>query len=474
MFEERESVFDSKNTLDLVLKYESFLRESKSFYFDVEQFEDIIDYYFEKEDYESAENAIQTALIQHPTAVSIQLMQSEYWIDSQKITQALDLLSNIESFEPNNCEVFLLRGVAYLGLQNRPKALACFNQAIEYCFEDVHEIYYYTGYYLMIHKHFEHAIKYLTEALHIEPSFYSPYLELGYCYDSLNQLNKSIDCYLQYTNNEPFNADAWVNLGLVYGKMEKYDEAIDAFDFALAINPQIEGAIFNKANALAHSGAYEKALPLFEDLLLSDNQNAELYCSIGECYEKLFQPEKANQNFHLSIQLNPNLPEAWLGLGINTSILGNNEESIKYLTQALLIENSNPDVWFTLGKIYMKQGNTAAAADCFAKVTILDPLDFESWMLLSEISFLNNDIEQAIENLKIALSSNSNISILNFRMAAFYMCKGNKNKCLAYFENGLKIDFFTYCEFLKFYPLGLQIDEIAQLIKQYKNSAHQI
>ena len=54
----------------------------------------------------------------------------------------------------------------------------------------------------------------------------------------LKILTTALIYYLKYLEEEPFSDSAWYNLGIIYNKLEMYEKAMEAYDYALAINSQ--------------------------------------------------------------------------------------------------------------------------------------------------------------------------------------------------------------------------------------------
>ena len=78
----------NKNILDAVIKFESIIRTNESFFFDVDDFEDIILYYFNDANYSLAEKALFYALKLYPNNININILNSELLIINNQILKA--------------------------------------------------------------------------------------------------------------------------------------------------------------------------------------------------------------------------------------------------------------------------------------------------------------------------------------------------------------------------------------------------
>ena len=79
----------------------------------------------------------------------------------------------------------------------------------------------------------------------------------------------------KWTKSEPKNADAWYKLGIAYGILERYNDAIEAYRQALRINPKDADAWNNLAISYALSGNRTAALDAVRELRRLDPESAD-------------------------------------------------------------------------------------------------------------------------------------------------------------------------------------------------------
>ena len=76
--------------------------------------------------------------------------------------------------------------------------------------------------------------------------------------------------------------------------------------------------------------------------------NADTYCAIGECYEKLEQMQEARAYYKKAVKLDGELGDAWFGIGVTLDFEDRYFESLYYYKKALAIDDQNPDYWFAI------------------------------------------------------------------------------------------------------------------------------
>ena len=71
----------SHDVNDLVGKFDEMIRQDKMYFFDVEEFEEIIDFYLDQNITKKARKAIDYAMRQHPSSTVFMLRKAQYYAD---------------------------------------------------------------------------------------------------------------------------------------------------------------------------------------------------------------------------------------------------------------------------------------------------------------------------------------------------------------------------------------------------------
>jgi tetratricopeptide (TPR) repeat protein len=108
------------------------------------------------------------------------------------------------------------------------------------------------------------------------------------------------------TGQSPRNAKAWGDLGELFLKMGSFDEAIEAFQKAIELEPGNGGSYGNLAYAFVSLGNYTEAVPLFQksiDLLDDDKEKAAAWNRLGNVYRKLNDYDNAIKAYQKAVVL---------------------------------------------------------------------------------------------------------------------------------------------------------------------------
>ena len=73
MGEERDWLFDENDVMEVVRRYEDMMKKRKQFFFDVHEFEEIINFYIDTNNYHKAVSAAEYAYRMYPSSTIIQL-----------------------------------------------------------------------------------------------------------------------------------------------------------------------------------------------------------------------------------------------------------------------------------------------------------------------------------------------------------------------------------------------------------------
>lgn len=469
MNQNRNSFFEEDEYADIINRYKDMISKKKSYYFDIYEFENIVDYYIYHNDYKSALESIETGLGQHPHSVSLKLKLAHVLIENGKSLKALKYINNIEKAESYNFEVYFLKGKALNSLGKHREAINEFNRAIKLSKEDKDDLVYDIALSFIQVDKVKTAIKYLQLAYEINELNLLVIYDLAVCYERIDNIEKSIFYYQKFLDIDPFAENIWFNLGLLYSSIDEYDKALKAYDYSIAISPANVSVYFSKAETLIGNKNYKDAISVYNDLLEIDNENAQAYCFLGDCYKKLCEYKRALKNYNKAIKIDNDNPDAWYGIGIVLCSLKRYHNSINNLKKAIKIEPNNPEYWFMLGEVYSKMKVHSRSARAYAKTLELDPSNYRCWLAYAKVYYNKNKINDAISILKEAYQYNNNVSTINYQLAAYHIDNDQPYLAYKYFEKGLSLNFKEHNEVLNHFPKTRKNKNINWLIAKFQN-----
>src|SRR6056297_339960 len=275
MSEKNEQIFENEEFLVLLRKYEKMKNSENSTFFDVEEFEQIIDYYLDEFEYENAAEAAEHGTLQHPASVEIKYKVVHIYLEQGMGRQALDMLDHIPTWEHANAEFYYLKGTAFCITGKIHDAEKNFDKGLSISTEDHFEALLNIAIAFENARQYRHAIKYLEQAHEISPDYLSVIYDLGYFNERLDNFTKSVEYYQEYLDRDPFSENVWYNLGVAYYKLDQPEKAIEAYDYSLALNSDYASAFFNKANTYGSMADYPNAIETIAEFLEIEPENSQ-------------------------------------------------------------------------------------------------------------------------------------------------------------------------------------------------------
>ena len=114
-----------------VKRFEEMIRENTAYYFDVDDIEEIVEFYYIKRMTSLFNQAILYGIKQHPNSVDLQIKYVQHLINENKHIEALQKLEKVKSIDPNNYFISTLFGIIYNFIGDFRKAEGYFQQAIK-------------------------------------------------------------------------------------------------------------------------------------------------------------------------------------------------------------------------------------------------------------------------------------------------------------------------------------------------------
>jgi len=466
MEEYKEFFEDPAN--DLVKQLENKLHGGESFYFDVEDYELIIDHYLQEDDLEKCLLVLQNAMEQHPNTISLSLRQVQFLISKNNTEKALRILKEVEAIDPYNRDIYRTRGDIYSQLQFYHEAIKEYQKAIDDTEENLDEIYSNIAYeYENLHN-YDKALEYLKKAIDFNPENETALFELSFCAEMAEKPQVVVDYLLKYLDRFPYSKAGWFNLGLAHSSLLEHEKAIDAYDFVIAIDETFSTAYFNKGNALATLERYDEALKAYRETLAFESPEGLTYYYIGECYEKMNEPEKAEEYYRLAIDADPAASDARVGLGCILSERGRHTDAISLFKEAIEQTPGDSETWYLLADEYMETGEIEMAKDGYEKSLAFDVTNPDVWLDYSNAFAEESNYDRAIEILIKGYDSHKESVDFKYRLFDYYLNNHLDDDAFSILAEALIQDFASLKQIFEYTPLLRDNEALLDFIVSYR------
>lgn len=459
--------FLGEETSNFVQRYEKMLRNRTKDYFEPDAIEMIAEHYLQQEKYKKAESAIHYGLDMYPQHVGFWVKLAEVYLHTDRHDLALVELDKAAIYEPCNSEVYLLKGEVLLGLDDASSAKHCFEKAIQFT-DELTDCLFEIGFILQDHDLFSEAIYYFKEIIKLDVANEQAYYETANCLDLLYRYEEAIALLNQLIDIEPYNATAWYNLGVIHTKLNHFKEAIEAFDYCLVIDETYTVAKFNKANALVEMELFDDAISTYQEVIDEEGEDGITLCNLAGCYERKGDYEQSRTLYKKASLSNPNLAEAWFGIGLTLYKDNKGKDALQFFKRAVLLETDNIEYLMVLGECEFSLDLSNDAMGTFEKITEIDPSFVEAWIDWSFVLYTAADYSGAEQLLRKALSYNPDSYACYYRLALVLQKAGKAKEALVQFEKALQINFEEHNHVFKTYPELTLIPDYLHLVDIYR------
>lgn len=202
------------------------------------------------------------------------------------------------------------------------------------------------------------------------------WVEKGNDYYWSGNYNNAIECYNKAIALDSKNYSAWNKLGATYHAMDDYQKAIEYGNKAIYLNPKSESAWNNLGFAYESQGNLIKAIECYNNAIELNPKDDANCIYLGFSYELLGDYEKAVDYYKKAIELNPNNELAWNNLGYiydTTLTKWDSAKAFECYIKVVELNPKNDAAWYNLGVLYYKLQNYTKAVECFNKAIELKP-----------------------------------------------------------------------------------------------------
>ena len=465
-----ENPLSNDEILQKVVQFEDMLSEKSFTFFDVEDYENIIDYYIDLELNDKVLAALDFGLNQFPNDLTLSLIKVDVLNSKQLVDDSYMLLKSLEQFYPNNIDVLHNLGKIYAITDRIQTAKIYFENAVNLIrvndsYNDLLSDIAYE--FLQIGQNTQ-AIHVMKRIMEIKPEDESTLMELGIAYHESGLLQEAIIYFTEFIDNNPYSHIAWFNLGTLHNVKEDWKEALFAFDMCLVINEKFTAAHYGKANSYIQEKEFQSAIDTFNESFNFDHPNSYAYCCLGECYEKIGDFKKALIFYEKSLEIDDSQSDAWLGIGVVRDLNNQTLDALKFIEKAINLDSENPEYWYIFAEFLSKLGKITEAEDAFKKVVELDPGNIDAWIDYSNFLFENTSKTRAIKEVERAIVTNKGDQDLKLRLIAMQIASGKiadaKSKLIDFQQN----ENSSIQKLFEIYPEIKNIPEIIEVIKKEK------
>jgi protein O-mannosyl-transferase len=183
------------------------------------------------------------------------------------------------------------------------------------------------------------------------------YLHLGL---ALAEEGKIRDAVVQYSKGLSITPDFRILMvrGNSYSSLGQYNLAIEDYNDAIRLNPDLSDAYYRRGSAYSALGQYQIAIADFNEYIRREPEDARAYYGRGNAFSEIKQNRTAIEDYNEAIRFKPDFAEAYFNRG-NAYVRepGQYELAIKDYNEAIRLKPDFTEAYFNKGGLLINQGN---------------------------------------------------------------------------------------------------------------------
>lgn len=276
------------------------------------------------------------------------LNKVDYYIDTlEKYEESIEIHKWVIDKDPYCYLAWYNLGNAHFGLEQYEKAIDAYgfataiNEKYDLAYQDCGDAYYELGQY-------DKSLEEYLEALKLgdpnEELFYS----IGMCFYHANNYEQAIEYFEKALQLDDEHQETYYQLGISYRDLFQKDIAMQFFKKAIYIEPNNEEYLKAIGELFALDGEPEKVIPYYQEGIKHDEENAALWVDLTILYLNLGAVEDALLIIETALEELKETPELLYTHAACLFILGEHQEAMLQLTEALVMDYNKHDLLFKI------------------------------------------------------------------------------------------------------------------------------
>jgi tetratricopeptide (TPR) repeat protein len=243
---------------------------------------------------------------------------------------------------------------------------------------------------------------------------YRLWTSLGVALAHQSKFNEAIQAYLRALALNPYATETNLNLGLAYFKSGELEKAVPPLKKAAAQLPENQQIETVLGMSLYGTGKYREALPHLEAAEAKTPDNKDLAYVVAQAYLWSGQYDKAKAAFQTMLERDPDSPEVEMLLGEAYDGLGRTEEAIDAFRKAAIPAQTIPDAHFGLGYLLWKTHKYEQAATEFHRDLTIDSKNYKALAYLGDCEYELGNLNASKRDLLRAIDIQDALWITHF------------------------------------------------------------
>lgn len=279
------------------------------------------------------------------------------WVDRARHSAELALKAN-----PQLADAHITRGRIQNGTGDYKSAVQSFDEALRLDKRNPEALYGLGAAYANLGQMTTAESTYLR-AVSYRPSDWRAHKKLGVFYLSYGFFEKSLKPLQYVVELTPDNAQGYNNLGVAFMRLGRYDEARKNYQRTIDLDPRVS-AITNMSNLEFFAGNFPASIAWNRKALAMNEKSFRVWGNLAAAHERLGERREMETAYRNAIALvrqelkvNPRSGELFSYLAHYQAPLGERENAITNMRNAVENDASDPELWHRNAETWFSLGN---------------------------------------------------------------------------------------------------------------------
>lgn len=242
-------------------------------------------------------------------------------LELKKKQQALQSFEDAVRINPSHLKANMLLGKLCYDQKRYNRAIRCFDRCVRISPEWA-TAWYNRGLVQQKMDQPDAAGRSFRKAVEHRADYFEAYMQLGNYYRAKNNAKQALTNYDLAVNLDPKSSEAWCGLGIIYDQLGLYSESLRSLEKAQFYGKQGFEFLRQLGRSYMQCERFERAIEIFTSMNRQFDEHGYLWAWIGNCYEKLNQPDRVIESYRKAVAIEPKyiqgsyyLVKTYLGMG---------------------------------------------------------------------------------------------------------------------------------------------------------------
>lgn len=293
---------------------------------------------------------------------------------------------------------------------------------------------------------FDEAIQYFYKSLSLNKNNPIAYNNLGMCYWRKGNLDVAIKNFKIANSKNKIYTQPLVNLANLYMQKGEMLLAYSAYKKAITLNPNDYLAYYYLGDYYRKVNKYPNAIKAYQEVIKIDKKFPQVYLKLAMSFFEIEEFEYCEFTLKQYLELCNDSDFAYYILAKCESALAKYEDAYNYINAALMLHNC--DTYKNeQAKILYQQGEYELAQVAFEKLLQTNE-DASLFNYLGLCLYKQKNVDAAILNFKKSLDIDGLRPIYYYNLAQCYKSIGDKKSYVKYINTATKIQPQNYQDFI--------------------------